>query len=145
MRGLASSTMGLSKSLKHFSPMTSTIAFVGAGPTTIYTLNALVKAAAQSLQVTIFEQQPSAGRGTPYRPGWNDPAMLSNIASIEIPALDVTLVDWLHAQPARKLAALGIDAGEIGERDFYPRVALGDYFHDQFETILPAPPRRASM
>lgn len=136
MRGLASSTMGLSKSLKHFSPMTSTIAFVGAGPTTIYTLNALVKAAAQSLQVTIFEQQPSAGRGTPYRPGWNDPAMLSNIASIEIPALDVTLVDWLHAQPARKLAALGIDAGEIGERDFYPRVALGDYFHDQFEAIL---------
>ncbi|MES2495808.1 MAG: FAD/NAD(P)-binding protein [Pseudomonadota bacterium] len=116
--------------------MTSDIAFVGAGPTTIYTLHALVNAASQPCTVTIFEEQASAGRGTPYRPGWNDPAMLSNIASIEIPPLEDTLVDWLRDQPASRLIALGIDPDDIGDRAFYPRLALGDYFYDQFQELI---------
>lgn len=120
----------------HFRMMTRSIAFVGAGPTTIYTLHALLDQETPAFALTIFEEQPTAGRGTPYRPGWNDPAMLSNIASIEIPALDTTLIDWLHAQPANRLVALGIDPDEIGERSFYPRLALGDYFYDQFQALL---------
>jgi uncharacterized NAD(P)/FAD-binding protein YdhS len=116
--------------------MTSSLAFVGAGPTTIYTLHALIQRATHPFALTIFEEQASAGRGTPYRPGWNDPAMLSNIASIEIPPLVKTLVDWLHAQPASRLIALGIDPEQIGERTFYPRLALGDFFHDQFGALL---------
>lgn len=116
--------------------MTSSIAFVGAGPTTIYTLHALLDQPVLPFSLTIFEQQPSAGRGTPYRPGWNDPAMLSNIASIEIPPLEETLLDWLQAQPETRLVALGIDKTEIGEHNFYPRLALGEYFHDQFQALL---------
>src|ERR1700712_6093742 len=108
------------------------IAFVGAGPTTIYTLHALLKTAAHPFALTIFEEQASAGRGTPYRPGWNDPAMLSNIASIEIPPLEQSLADWLRAQPPEKLIARGIDPDKIGERTFYPRLALGDFFQEQF-------------
>lgn len=116
--------------------MTSSIAFVGAGPTTIYTLHALLDQTALPFTLTIFEEQPTAGRGTPYRPGWNDPAMLSNIASIEIPPLEETLIDWLNAQPHGRLVALGIDPDEIGERTFYPRLALGEYFTDQFAALL---------
>ncbi|WP_422060818.1 FAD/NAD(P)-binding protein [Sphingopyxis sp.] len=116
--------------------MTRSIAFVGAGPTTIYTLHALLDQSPPPFALTIFEEQPTAGRGTPYRPGWNDPAMLSNIASIEIPALETTLIDWLRAQPASRLVALGIDPEEIGERTFYPRLALGDFFTDQFQALL---------
>jgi len=116
--------------------MTSSIAFVGAGPTTIYTIHALLDQRSAPFSLTIFEEQPTAGRGTPYRPGWNDPAMLSNIASIEIPPLEETLIDWLKAQPENRLAALGIDPTEIGERNFYPRLALGEYFHDQFQALL---------
>jgi uncharacterized NAD(P)/FAD-binding protein YdhS len=116
--------------------MTADIAFVGAGPTTIYTLHALVNAATRPFALTIFEEQASAGRGTPYRPGWNDPAMLSNIASIEIPPLEESLVDWLRAQPAARLVVLGIDPDDIGERTFYPRLALGDYLQDQFEALM---------
>jgi uncharacterized NAD(P)/FAD-binding protein YdhS len=116
--------------------MTSNIAFVGAGPTTIYTLHALLNASTRPFALTIFEAQASVGRGTPYRPGWNDPAMLSNIASIEIPPLEDTLVDWLHAQPASRLTALGVDPDDIGDRIFYPRLALGDYFYDQFQALV---------
>ena len=108
----------------------------GAGPTTIYTLHALINLASCPFGLTIFEEQPTAGRGTPYRPGWNDPAMLSNIASIEIPPLEETLLDWLLAQPATRLVALGIDPEQIGERTFYPRLALGEFFFDQFGKLL---------
>lgn len=116
--------------------MTSSIAFVGAGPTTIYTLHALLDQNPPPFVLTIFEEQPSAGRGTPYRPGWNDPAMLSNIASIEIPPLEQSLADWLYAQPSERLDAMGIDPGAIDERSFYPRLALGEYFSDQFQALL---------
>ncbi len=116
--------------------MKPSIAFVGAGPTTIYTLHALLEATSEPFALTIFEEQASAGRGTPYRPGWNDPAMLSNIASIEIPPLAQSLLDWLKAQEPGRLRAIGINPHNIGDRIFYPRLALGEYFHDQFEVLL---------
>lgn len=80
-----------------------TVAFVGAGPTTIYMLCAFVDETTAPAKVTFFEAQPRAGLGTPYRPGWNDPAMLSNIASIEIPPIGETLIDWLRRQPRARL------------------------------------------
>jgi uncharacterized NAD(P)/FAD-binding protein YdhS len=115
---------------------TSRIAFVGAGPTAIYTLQALLDHATVPFAVTIFEEQPVAGRGTPYRPGWNDPAMLSNIASIEIPKIEETLVGWLARLPPARLAELGLEADEIDERAFYPRLTLGAFFQDQFEALI---------
>jgi len=116
--------------------MISSIAFVGAGPTTLYTLAALLSRAHAGFTVTVFEDQPTAGLGTPYRPGWNDPAMLSNIASIEIPPLGETLLAWLKRQPVSGLRALGIDPREIDDRAFVPRVALGQYFRDQFDALI---------
>jgi uncharacterized NAD(P)/FAD-binding protein YdhS len=113
-----------------------TVAFVGAGPTTIYTLCAFVDKTTARANVTIFEAQPRAGLGTPYRPGWNDPAMLSNIASIEIPPIGETLIDWLRRQPRARLVRLGIDPDIIDGRTFYPRLALGEYFLDQFHALI---------
>jgi len=116
--------------------MTPSIAFVGAGPTTLYTFKAFVEHAACPARITIFEQQARAGLGTPYRPGWNDPAMLSNIASVEIPPLCETLLSWLNRQSRKCLIGLGIDPREVDDRAFYPRVALGRYFLDQFDMLV---------
>lgn len=116
--------------------MTASIAFVGAGPTTLYTLKAFVEHAARPARITIFEQQARAGLGTPYRPGWNDPAMLSNIASVEIPPLCETLLSWLNRQSRKRLIGLGIDPRDVDDRAFYPRVALGRYFLDQFDMLV---------
>jgi len=116
--------------------MTRSIAFVGAGPTAIYTLQALLGQQPEPFALTIFEAQPVAGRGTPYSPGWNDPAMLANIASIEIPLLGLRLADWLKDQSAEALAAMDIDRSRIDERAFYPRLVLGKYFQDRFNALL---------
>jgi uncharacterized NAD(P)/FAD-binding protein YdhS len=112
------------------------IAFVGAGPTTIYTLCALLNTLTEAIDIVIYEDQPRAGLGTPYRPGWNDPAMLSNIASIEIPPIEETLIAWLERQPRARLVRLGIDPDEIDDHAFYPRIALGEYFLDQFNGLI---------
>jgi len=116
--------------------MTPSIAFVGAGPTTIYTLAALLDVGPHDVSITIFEQQPVAGFGTPYRPGWNDPAMLANIASVEIPRIRETLVEWLKRKSCSELASLGVAPAEIDERAFLPRVVLGRYFADQFDGLV---------
>jgi uncharacterized NAD(P)/FAD-binding protein YdhS len=112
------------------------IAFVGAGPTTIYTLCAFLNEAPAPAEIVIYEHQARAGLGTPYRPGWNDPAMLSNIASIEIPPIEETLIAWLVRQPRTRLVRLGIDPDKLDDHAFYPRLALGEFFLDQFNALI---------
>lgn len=124
--------------------MTPSIAFVGAGPTTLYALAALLGRDPEGVRIAIFEAQPTPGIGSPYRPGWNDPAMLSNIASIEIPPLCETLLEWLARQSRTDLTAMGVEPDELDDRAFYPRVVLGRYFHDQF-TMLVARARAAGV
>lgn len=120
----------------HFGWMTSSIAFVGAGPTTLYTLNALLSRRSGGYRVTIFEEQATAGLGAPYRPGWNDPAMLSNIASVEIPPLGETLLAWLQRLTEPERDVIGVRLADIDDRAFVPRVALGAYFRDQFDALV---------
>lgn len=134
--GVDARNQGTDRPPEHCASMLPTIAFVGAGPTTIYTLHTLVTRATAPYALTIFEEQAVAGRGTPYRPGWNDPAMLSNIASIELPPLEEGLVEWLERQPPDELRTFGIDHREIDEHGFYPRLALGQFFREQFEALL---------
>ena len=122
--------------MAHSGGMTPSIAFVGAGPTTIYTLAALLAEGRPDVDITVFEQQQTAGMGAPYRPGWNDPAMLANIASIEIPPVQETLLHWLERQAPADLAAMGVAAHEVDARAFLPRVVLGRYFADQFAALV---------
>lgn len=116
--------------------MTISIAFVGAGPTTLYALSVLLARVGPEARITVFEQQSSPGAGTPYRPGWNDPAMLSNIASIEIPPLQETLLSWLEGRSDSELEGMGMARDALDERAFYPRVVLGQYFRDQFDALV---------
>lgn len=116
--------------------MTPLIAFVGAGPTTLYALHALLSEGAGSAHITVFETRATAGSGSPYNPDWNDRAMLSNIASVEIPPVIDTLADWLAARSDAELDALDINRALLDERTFVPRITLGRYFESQFATMV---------
>ena len=115
--------------------MKNRICIIGSGPTGIYTLKNLIESPTP-LDITIYEAESEAGKGTPYLPGINDPVMLCNIPSIEIPLIGQILTDWLKQQPDAYLQRFGIVKSEINERQFYPRVVLGDYFHTQFRFLL---------
>lgn len=114
----------------------SSIAFIGAGPTTLYTLAAFLKHRTAPASITVFEQQPTAGLGAPYRPGWNDAAMLANIASLEIPPIRSTLLAWLQTQGPEALATLNVRAEDLHDRAFLPRLVLGRYFAAQFDALI---------
>jgi uncharacterized NAD(P)/FAD-binding protein YdhS len=62
--------------------------------------------------------------------------MLSNIANVEIPELEESLVDWLARQPRARLEKLDIEPCEIADRTFYPRLALGKFFYDQLQAMI---------
>ncbi len=111
------------------------VAIIGSGPTGIYTLAGLISSATP-LSITIFEETPDPGKGTPYHPAVNDRAMLANIASIEIPRIEQTLVEWLSSRGDPELQELGIERSGIGEREFYPRIVLGEFLAAQFWALV---------
>ncbi|MGN7292026.1 FAD/NAD(P)-binding protein [Rhizobium sp. SAFR-030] len=115
--------------------MSDRIAIIGSGPTGLYTLKTLLNAKVP-LSITIFEAEAEPGKGTPYHPDINDPTMLSNIPSIEFPSLTETLVEWLERQDDVELSRFGIRRETIDEREFYPRVVLGNYMRDQFLRLV---------
>lgn len=111
------------------------IGIVGTGPSAIYSLKHLL-GSRRRLTITMFERGSRAGVGTPYDPEKNDAAMLANIASIELPPVTETLVDWLHSRSDADLAALHISRAEIDDRAFYPRVLIGAYYADQLAKLI---------
>ena len=116
--------------------MTYSIALVGAGPTAIYSLQALLTRPVVPASITVFERQRRAGQGTPYSATWSDPFLLANIASVEIPPLPQSLVEWLKDEPDARLIGYGIDREEIDDRAFYPRLVLGEYLAAQFSSLV---------
>lgn len=111
-----------------------TVAIIGTGPTAIYTLRSLVRQP-RPLTLLLFEAGPQAGVGTPYDPRLNTVEMLANIASVELPPVVETLLDYMKRRPDGALAAWGLERDRLGERDFFPRVALGAYFAEQLALL----------
>ncbi|MBM3070877.1 FAD-NAD(P)-binding protein [Enterobacter sp. RHBSTW-00994] len=111
------------------------IAIIGAGPTGIYTFYSLLKSKSP-LAVTVFEQTNKAGVGMPYNGEDNSRLMLANIASIEIPPIFITYLDWLKNQPEAHLTRFDIRKSTLHDRQFLPRILLGEYFRDRFLAVV---------
>jgi len=62
--------------------------------------------------------------------------MLANIASIEIPPIVETYLDWLGGLPAGILQSYGVDPSKLDNRRFTPRLLLGLYFRDQLLALV---------
>ena len=107
------------------------IAIVGSGPTGIYTFFSLLEAK-EALSITVYEQGEKAGIGMPYSHDDNSRMMLANIASIEIPPLFMTYLDWLRLQPVEHLARYDVARDSLHDRQFLPRLLLGEYLRDRF-------------
>lgn len=115
--------------------MNKRIAIVGTGPTGIYSLQHILRHGTP-VSVTVFERGDKAGIGMPYSPETASKSMLANIASIEIPPILRSYLDWLEDQPAGKLAEYGLAAEDLDDRQFTPRLLLGEYFRDQFLALV---------
>lgn len=111
------------------------VAIVGTGPTGVYSFQHLT-AGGPALQITLYETGPRIGVGMPYGRDVNSPEMLANIASIELPPLGESYLSWLQHQPEKLLRDHGLDPETLDERDFTPRVLIGDYFEAGLDTLV---------
>lgn len=114
--------------------MKKRIAIVGTGPTGIYCLQQLLWLG-RPLAVEMFEKADQAGIGMPFSPETSSKSMLANIASIEIPPVVDPYLDWLRAQPEARILSYGLDPEDLDDRQFTPRLLLGEYFRDQLLTL----------
>lgn len=111
------------------------IAIIGTGPTGIYTFYSLLGQKVP-FSISLYEQSDEAGVGMPYSDEENSRMMLANIASIEIPPVFMTYIDWLRAQSDEHLRQYHVDPASLHIRQFLPRILLGEYFRDQFLTLV---------
>ncbi|MEW5561173.1 FAD-NAD(P)-binding protein [Enterobacter asburiae] len=111
------------------------IAIIGTGPTGIYTFFSLYKHNTP-VAISLYERAEEAGVGMPYADEDNSRLMLANIASIEIPPLFMTYLEWLKTLPQERLAHFGVEASTLHDRQFLPRILLGDYFRAQFLILV---------
>lgn len=115
--------------------MNCDIGIVGCGPTGLYTLAELIDCR-HPLNITIFDRGEWAGAGTPYSRDGANRLMLANIASIEIPPLKQTFLQWMRGCEPRILESYGITQDILSERLFAPRLLLGCYLHDQLLELI---------
>ena len=115
--------------------MTTRLAIVGTGPTGIYCFAKLIEVA-DPLEIYLFERGDHAGIGMPYSPEMATKAMLANIASIEIPPLTQSYLDWLLSLSPRVLRGYGLDPEDLHERSFTPRLLLGEYYRAQLLQLI---------
>ncbi len=110
-------------------------AIVGTGPMGIYVFRALCYQR-KPLHIWLFEKGSKAGIGMPFSPETASKTMLANIASIEIPPISDTYLVWLQAQPKARLRSYRLDPMDLDDRQFTPRLLLGEYFRDQLMALI---------
>ena len=111
------------------------LAVVGGGPTAAYLVKHLLQRDAPPKQITIYEAAAEAGHGMPYNPATVHPALLANIAPIEVPPLGRSLWAWLAAQHDDRLRDWGLERGDVTERSFLPRMVLGAWLVDEMRDM----------
>lgn len=116
------------------------LAVAGSGPSALYLLKHVLDGIGclrgSLASIVVFEKSALAGYGMPFHPATADRYNRANISSEELPELPETLADWLKQRDAKELAGWGIERAEISESGVYCRLALGRYFHDQFNRIV---------
>lgn len=114
----------------------SGMAVIGGGPMAVYLLGSLLRRPNPPRAITIYEAGPEAGCGMPYDPRTTHPALLANIAPVEIPPVTQGVMDWLAVQPKDRLTGWGIDGKRVTERSFLPRVVLGAWLTAELAQLV---------
>lgn len=116
----------------------SSLAIIGAGPSALFALQHSFNSASafrsRFKRILVFEREQEAGAGMPYSRVHTSGLNLSNISSEELPTLPQQFAEWLSTLPKERLDELGVEEPVRGD-EIYPRVALGDYFCDQFSIL----------
>ncbi|TWU46540.1 FAD/NAD(P)-binding protein [Rubripirellula reticaptiva] len=116
------------------------LAIVGSGPTALYLLRYLAESAHEFgdgiASIDVFEQGPQLGVGMPYSRETTDHHHMCNISSEELPPLVQSFADWLRSLNKESLNEFGLSRDNVSHDETYSRIAMGEYFADQFQAMV---------
>lgn len=116
------------------------LAIIGSGPTALYLLKHIFDNISNLKNdihsISIFEKGKCMGMGMPFNPETTDKYNLANISSEEIPELPQGFAHWLRLQKKDLLKKWNITQFPIKDSEVYSRLALGQYFHEQYQLLI---------
>lgn len=112
-----------------------TIAIIGGGPSALFMLKRLLETDAK-FDIHIFEQHDRLGVGMPYGKYGAEAEHVTNVSANEIPALGISLENWIALQPDGHLTAYGIERRGFSAYRVLPRLIFGEYLENSFNLLL---------
>jgi hypothetical protein len=117
------------------SQIKKTLAIIGGGPSGLFILQRMLKAAVPDWSVHIFEQREKIGPGMPYSAAGSNREHVTNVSDNEVPELITDLTQWIKQQPRELLDDFEVDPITFHEYKVLPRLLFGKYLADQFVYI----------
>jgi uncharacterized NAD(P)/FAD-binding protein YdhS len=111
------------------------IAIVGGGPSGLFMYKRLIESGHRDFSVDIFESGEDLGPGMPYSYSGANTEHVTNVSGNEIPALGISLLEWISGQPEELLRKFNLDPDEFTEYKVVPRLLFGKYLSAQFELL----------
>ncbi|GAB3326965.1 FAD-NAD(P)-binding protein [Larkinella ripae] len=112
------------------------IAILGAGPSGLFMYKRLIEANSAGWEIDIFEKNTQLGAGMPYSPEGATLEHVTNVSGNEIPAMVISLEEWVQTLPPDVLSPFGLDPNRFNEYKVVPRLLFGQYLAAQFEFLL---------
>lgn len=112
------------------------IAIVGAGPSALYVLKALVDRADAGTAIDIFEASSRVGGGMPYSTDGANIEHVTNVSCDEVPPLVTSVRDWLATLTPELLDTFQLPLERFHEQKVLPRLLFGGYLENQFELLV---------
>ncbi len=112
-----------------------TIALIGGGPAALFFLKHLVSKKIRPSSVIIFEKNENLGMGMPYGPSGSGKEHVANVSANEIPELYNDIEEFISHHTIEGFEEY-FTAGKINRDQVIPRLVLGKYLENQFNTYI---------
>lgn len=113
-----------------------TIAIVGAGPSALFLIKAMLDNKLTNVNVDIFEKSGALGKGMPYSEQGACNHHMANVSSDELPHLPQTLLQWMKGLSNSQLNRLNLMPSQLHEKRVVSRLILGQFLESQFKQLL---------
>ncbi len=112
------------------------IAILGAGPSGLFMLKALLENPLPNTTIDIFEKKHDVGPGMPYSIEGANVEHVTNVSDNEIPKIVTSIQEWSKTLDPNTLMKFGIDPNHFNPYRVLPRLFFGAYLKAQFQLLL---------
>ncbi|KQR94797.1 hypothetical protein ASG01_02710 [Chryseobacterium sp. Leaf180] len=113
----------------------NSITLVGGGPAALFMMKHIVSQNLKPEKITIIERYDRLGVGMPYGKYGSKKEHIANVSANELPELFEDVKSYISKHPADNFPEY-YKNGNINEYEVLPRLFLGDYLENQFDSYI---------